>query len=147
MQSVRYPRRRQVSLAAGLLLAAAILPAPALAQSLFVEHVVDVQFASHDGKPLVGAEVRVFAPGNATRPVVTGRTDKDGKFSFEADRDGMWSAEARDADNQIARLTIRVGGREKGGESMSPYVIIGALLIFLVMVVWFRVSRARSRRG
>ena len=66
---------------------------------------VDVQFATPDGKPMADAEVQGLRAGQSRDKVaVTGRTDKDGKFSFETDRDGLWTAEARNA-TEIARAT------------------------------------------
>src|SRR5919109_32016 len=100
MQSVRSSRLRQAALVA-LLVSAALLR-PAVAFDLFARHQVTVQFATSDGKPMANAEVRVFAPGEPNRPALTGRTDSDGKFEFGADRDGFWSAEARDG-NEVAR--------------------------------------------
>ena len=138
--------RRQALLAAVLLLASA-MTMPAAASDLFGEHTVDVQFATQDGKPLSDAEVRVFAPGAPGRVVVSGRTDKDGKFTFETDRDGLWTAEARNG-TEIARATIRVGtlGEQKNdGVLQSPYLILGLLVVLLVVAVWYRYLRARSR--
>jgi Domain of unknown function (DUF4198) len=119
---------------------------PASAQSLFAEHYVDVQFATRDGKPMANAEVFVFAPGRPDRPVQVGKTDKDGKFRFEADQDGMWSAEAHTG-TEIARVTIRVGhpGRKPGWID-SPYTMLGLLGVLLALAVWFRYLRARARR-
>ena len=51
--------------------------------------------------------------------MLTGRTDKAGKFAFPADEDGFWTAEAR-AGDQIARATVRVGGPETQRELISP---------------------------
>ena len=86
-----------------------LLPSSSVDFDLFATHEVTVQFATQDGKPLANAEVQVFPPGDAKNPVITGRTDAEGKFVFEADQDGFWSAEAKDAD-QVARVMIRVGG-------------------------------------
>jgi nickel transport protein len=118
---------------------------PAAAFDLFATHEVTVQFATQDGKPLVNAEVRVFAPGESKTPAVTGRTDAEGKFVFEADRDGFWSADARGAD-QIARLMIRVGGDSQPQNRLYPFLLIGVLAILLAIAIWYRLLRARTRR-
>src|SRR5438105_7934352 len=123
MQSVWSFLRRQAAVA-GLLLALTTGPAGAL--DLFARHQVTVQFATQDGKPMANAEVRVFAPGQPNRPALTGRTDSDGKFEFPADRDGFWSAEARDG-TEIARANVRVGSLQQA-EPLSPYWLIGGLL-------------------
>jgi len=142
MQSVRSLRLRQAALAAVLL--AIVVPGPVLAFDLFARHQVTVQFATSDGKAMANAEVRVFAPGEPNRPALTGRTDSDGKFEFGADRDGLWSAEARDG-SEVARATVRVGGQQQT-EPLSPYWLLGGLLLLLVIAVASRILRARARR-
>jgi hypothetical protein len=94
---------------------------------------------------MVNAEVRVFAPGDSKTPVITGRTDTEGKFVFEADRDGFWSAEAHGTD-QVARVMIRVGGEAQQQSLVSPLLVIGVLAILLGVAIWYRLLRARSRR-
>jgi len=126
---------------------AVLLPckAPAAGLDLFAAHTVTVQFATQDGKPMADAEVKVYAPGDPTQVYKTGRTDKDGKFDFAADRDGMWTAEARTG-GEIARATIRVGGAgDDQGGSVSPYLLIGGLGLLLLMAVGYHFLRARSR--
>ena len=119
---------------------------PAVALGLFDTREVTAQFATPDGKPMADAEVHVFAPGDPKAPVVTGRTDADGKFVFGADRDGFWSAEARSGD-QIARIMIKVGGGESQPQNrISPLLAIGVLAILLAIAIWYRLLRARSRR-
>jgi len=109
--------------ALGTLLLLALSPSGAV--SLFSTHEVSAQFATQDGKALANADVRVFAPGDSKNPVVTGRTDSEGKFVFEADSDGFWSAEARGAD-QVARVMIRA--------------------VLAAIAIWYRLLRARTRR-
>lgn len=118
---------------------------PAAASDLFgTRREVSVQFATQDGKPLSNAEVRVFAPGETKTSVITGRTDSEGKFTFDADRDGFWSAEARNAD-QIAHLMIRVGGESQTQSQISPFLVLGVLAILLAIAIWYRLLRARRR--
>jgi nickel transport protein len=143
-QSVRSPRRRQAFLAA-LVLLAALLTGPAAAFDLFARHQVSVEFATADGKKLADAEVRVFAPGKPNIPVLTGRTDKEGKFEFSADADGFWTAEAR-AGGEIARATVRVGTPGQQSEPISPVWLIGGLLLLLIIAFGVRVALARRRR-
>jgi hypothetical protein len=130
-----------------LCFAAALLPAPSFSFDLFATtHDVTAQFGTNDGHALANAEVKVFAPGETKSPAVTGHTDAEGKFSFAADRDGFWSAEARTAD-QVARITIRVGGEAPQPQNrISPFLIIGVLAILLAVAIWYRLLRARSRR-
>ena len=143
------PTLRRLALAA--LLSCAVLlscKAPAAAFDLFATQEVTVQFATADGKAMADAEVKVYAPGDPTHVVKTGRTDKDGKFTFGVDRDGLWTAEAHIA-GDIARATIRVGGAgggAGGGErgDVSPYLIIGGLGALLVARGRYRFVRARA---
>lgn len=146
MQSVLSSRFGQAGLAAALLALLWSLSAvgPAAALDLFARHTVTAQFATADGKPMADAEVRVFAPGQPSRPALTGRTDSAGKFEFSANTDGLWSAEAHGA-SEIARVTIRVGGKGEESEPLSPYWVVGGLLLLLVLAFGYRVARARSR--
>jgi len=143
MQSVLSRRFRQAAIAAMLILCQ--WSAPAAAIDLFARHQVTVEFSTADGKPLADAEVRVFAPGRPQTPALTGHTDKNGKFEFTANEDGLWSAEAR-ANDEIARVTVRVGGASQKREPLSPVWAIAGLLGLLVLAFGYRVLRARSRR-
>jgi hypothetical protein len=143
MQSVLSRPFRQAAIAAVLVLCQ--WAAPAQAVDLFARHQVTAQFSTADGKPLGDAEVRVFAPGRPRTPALTGRTDKDGKFEFSANEDGLWSAEARTGD-EIGRVTVRVGGSGQKEEPLSPAWVIGGLFLLLVLAFAYRLLRARSRR-
>jgi hypothetical protein len=119
---------------------------PAVAFDLFATHTVTVQFATRDGKPMADAEVNVYAPGDPTHVYKAGHTDKNGKFEFGTDRDGMWTAEAK-IGTEIARIMIRVdtgGGGDEG--QLSPYLVIGALGVLLILALGYRFLRARGRR-
>lgn len=147
MQSVLSSIRRQAAAAALLLTLLAAGTAPAAGLDLFARHQVSVQFATQDGKPMANAEVRVFAPGQPNRPALTGHTDSEGKFEFGADRDGFWSVEARSGD-EIARAMVRVGSSEpQRDEPLSPYWVIGGLVLLLVLAFSLRILRRRARRS
>ena len=77
--------------------------------------------------------------GTTRHPALTGRTDKAGKFEFPANEEGLWSAEARTAD-QIGRVTVRVGGpdQEQEQEPLSPVWAIAGLLVLLVLAFGYR---------
>ena len=135
-----WPRLAAVVAAAVILSPPAAPPADAL--DLLATHEVTAQFATADGKPMTGAEVRVFAPGAPNTPVATGRTDAAGKFVFGADRDGMWSAEARTS-KEIARIMIRVGSGSSPGGGANPLLVIGGLVVLLAAAFWYRLRRKR----
>jgi len=140
-------RWRRIAAAMFLVVSAGVCsvpPSPADALDLFAAHEVTAQFATPDGKPMVNAEVRVFAPGDPSKVELTGRTDAEGKFVFAADRDGFWSAEARSAD-YVARVMIRVGGEAEPHNGPSPFLIIGVLVVLLGLAIWYRLLRARAR--
>jgi hypothetical protein len=134
--------------AAAIFAASAVLSlfaaAPAAAFDLFATHEVTAQFATADGRPMANAEVRVFAPGESGTPVETGHTDAAGKFVFDADRDGMWSAEAR-TPGEVARIVIRVGHDSASQGRLNPFLVIGALALLLVAAFWYRLRRIRPR--
>jgi hypothetical protein len=127
-----------------LLVVSATFTLSAGALDLFATHEVTAQFATPDGKPMANAEVRVFAPGDPNKVALTGHTDAEGKFVFDADRDGFWSAEARSAD-YVARVMIRVGGQAEPHNRLSPLLLIGVLVILLGLAIWYRLLRARTR--
>ncbi|HUC73483.1 MAG TPA: hypothetical protein VMS01_20000 [Stellaceae bacterium] len=136
--------------AAMALLAAAVslcAESPGLAFDLFATHEVTAQFAAAGGKPMANAPVRVFAPGDSRTPVETGHTDADGKFVFSADRDGLWSAEAR-TKSEVARVMIRVGGpgQQQQHSRIPPVVVIGGLIALVALAWWYRALRMRNQR-
>lgn len=118
---------------------------PSVAFDLFATHQVTAQFATPDGKPMANADVQVFPPGGSKTPALTGRTDANGKFVFDADRDGFWSAEARSAD-QVARIMIRVGGETPQQSRVSPLLVFGLLAILVAVALWYRFLRLRRHR-
>lgn len=138
--------KRKRAFIAALLLASVTAVQAAAAFDLFARHQVTVQLATKDGKPLANTEVRVFAPGEPNRPALTGRTDSEGKFEFGADKDGFWSAEARNGD-EVARVMVRVGGQQQEPEEpLSPYWIMGGLLVLLILAFGLRIARVRARQ-
>ena len=89
------------------------------------------------------AEVRAFAPGELNKPAITGGTDADGKFTFAADRDGFWSAEAHSPD-YVARVMIRVGSERQSPSWLSSGLVVGFLVVMLALAIWYRRLRARA---
>jgi hypothetical protein len=87
--------------------------------------------------------VSAFAPGEPGKPAVTGRTDAEGKFSFAADRDGFWAAEARSRDF-VARVMIRVGAEQQSPNWLSTVLVVGFLVVMLALAIWYRLLRARA---
>ena len=159
----RRPRRRRRSLSSSLdpcfrggrcrslrflalaLLALLLCKSPAAAFDLFATHEVTVQFATQDGKPMADAEVRVFAPGDPLTRSRPGAPTRTANSNSALDRDGLWTAEARNG-TEVVRATVKVGGGSADDQGdMSPYFIVGLLGVLLVVAVCFRFLRARSR--
>jgi hypothetical protein len=138
----RWARALSLAVVAACLLA----ESPACAFDLFPAHQVTAQFATADGKPMAGAAVRVFAPGDLKTAVETGHTDSQGKFVFDADRDGMWTAEARTS-AEVARVMIRVGaGAPQQQTRLPPFVVAGGVVLLVAMAWWYWIFRARGRK-
>jgi nickel transport protein len=140
-------RWRRIAAAMFLVVSAGVCSvptSPAHAFDLFATHEVTAQFATPDGKPMANAEVRVFAPDDPSKVALTGSTNAEGKFVFDADRDGFWSTEARSSD-YVARVMIRVGGEAEPHSGPSPFLIIGVLVVLLGLAIWYRLLRARAR--
>ena len=119
---------------------------PARAFDLFATHEVTAQFATSDGKPMADAAVRVFAPGDLKMPVETGHTDSQGKYVFGADKDGLWTAEAR-TPTEVARVMIRVGAGapQQQRSRLPPVVAIAAIVLLIAMGWWYLLLRMRGR--
>ena len=128
----------------GALLAVAIGLLPVT--TVLASQKVTTQFATSDGKPMANAEVTVFGPGDLKTPVETGHADSAGKFVFEADRDGMWTARARTQD-EVVQVMTRVGGPNQQAQRwrISPIVVTAGLLGLLGLAGWYRILLLRNR--
>jgi nickel transport protein len=144
-RAVTQSRRANAFLLGGAVALHLFAASPAGAFDLFATHEVTAQFATPDGKPMANADVRVFAPGDPTKPAATGHTDAEGKFVFAANQDGFWSAEARSSD-YVARVMIRVGAEQQSQSWLSPVFVVGFLVIMLALAIWYRLLRARAHR-
>ncbi|MEB3224458.1 MAG: hypothetical protein VKJ86_01505 [Synechococcus sp.] len=72
---------------------------------------LELQTTFGDGEAFPNAPVTVYSPDNPDQPVMIGRTDENGKFTFQADttKAGNWSVEIGSAeDNHWDRLIIPV---------------------------------------
>ena len=96
--------RRQLSvLGFGLITTSIIHPLPSLAHSTSVNYqiteAIAIEATFDNGKPMVNAQVVVYAPDNPSIPWQQGLTDKQGKFTFVPDfnNQGNWSVKVRSA--------------------------------------------------
>jgi nickel transport protein len=69
------------------------------AQQLDNSSTVSVRFVYEAGDPMSYAAVEIFSPRESNIPFQTGRTDKNGTFSFIPDAEGMWLVSADDGDD------------------------------------------------
>ncbi|ERP31002.1 hypothetical protein [Chitinivibrio alkaliphilus] len=63
---------------------------------------VSIRFSYEDGEPMAYAAVEIFSPAEDRVPFQTGRTDKNGVFSFVPDAEGMWLVSADDGDDHVS---------------------------------------------
>lgn len=102
----RPPRQRRcmarlLKTAAGGLLC--LLPALAHAHGARLEHHtvqgVALRAMYDTGEPMQAAQITVYAPSDPATPWLTGKADKEGRFSFVPDPSiaGMWAVQAREA--------------------------------------------------
>ncbi|AFY37626.1 hypothetical protein Lepto7376_1273 [[Leptolyngbya] sp. PCC 7376] len=62
---------------------------------------LEIQATFGDGESFPGAPVMIYSPENPDEPVLMGRTDSEGKFSFQPDQavQGEWAVEIGDAES------------------------------------------------
>lgn len=109
----------------------------------------EIQATFGDGEAFPDAPVMVYSPENPDEPILVGRTDAEGKFSFRPDqtRQGDWAIEVGDAnDNHWDYLVVPVteSGVDLNAISELPqpehrhdYVAYSYLLIFLAITTVF----------
>ncbi len=90
-----------------------------------------------DGVALSYAEVKVWSPGNDEVEFQNGRTDKNGRFSFVPDRNGVWRIEVADGLGHAAMVefeaenAVKTRVSEKKAENgILLYAILGISLLF-----------------
>ena len=81
----------------------AVLPTAAQAHGAKIEYkiapAIALQAMYDAGEPMTTAQVTVYAPSDPSKPWLTGKTDKEGRFSFVPDPAiaGEWVVQAREA--------------------------------------------------
>lgn len=115
-----------------------------------------------NGEPLKGAKVTVYSPDQPLRARVTGITDSQGRFTFQADNaiSGEWEVNIERAGHQdilnvpvtpegIDLDLMASNGIEQGGSDIhyagaSPWAAIGSVAIALACVGAARVGSKKS---
>ncbi len=73
-----------------------VLYAHGLFHEIRQDGAVTVRLKYHDGDPARNVPVKVYAPGNDKTEYQSGKTDKNGTFSFFADAAGEWKVKVDD---------------------------------------------------
>ena len=95
--------RRFLSRLAGAAALCCLLPTGAQAHGAKLEYTlapaISVQARYEAGEPMTSAQVTVYAPNDPAKPWLTGKTDKEGRFTFAPDPaiPGEWAIQAREA--------------------------------------------------
>ena len=139
-------------LVAGMVLAATLLlggGVPVLAHGIetqtLTEGAVAVEFRFTDGTAMADADAVVYAPNRPGEPVVTGRTDAKGRFSFYPDQDGDWVVEVHDTEH-VARAVVSVVAHHATETRRAfPDWLVAISLVFNVLAAGWLGRRRRSR--
>lgn len=94
-------------------LALALLPASSEAHGgmcTVVEGAVCIEAAYDDGKPMAYCEVSIAPPGPSEAEMLMGQTGPDGRFTFDADIDGVWKVTVDDGLGHVVAAEVRVSG-------------------------------------
>jgi nickel transport protein len=103
-----------------------------------------LQASYDDGKPMIDAQVVVYAPSEPSKPWLKGKTDAQGKFVFTPDSSlvGNWEVKVRRAGHGDI-ITIPVGQTLALGQisSAADYTPLQKMLMSL-STVWGFVGTA-----
>ena len=107
-----------------------------------------VEFAYTDGERMGFIPYRLFAPGGA-EPMRTGRTDREGRVSFQPEAAGTWRIEAQDEEGHVSRAEVSVaaGGQVAQGSPSLPISVAAASLAFNAIALATMLPRLRRRRA
>jgi nickel transport protein len=116
-----------------------------------VSHRVDVRATYHSGRPMAGAGVSVFAPGDAETPWLTGACDDSGGFSFEPppEMSGEWVVRVvHQGHGGVVTIGIEAAAAGDGATviraeaSSSPHLSTLQRVLMGASVVWGLVGTA-----
>jgi len=72
-----------------------------------------------DGEPMSYAEVEIIGPGSDT-PFQKGRTDRNGRFMFRPDREGLWQIVVKDGMGHRLSLEWEITDLKVGIKAAKP---------------------------
>ena len=123
---------------AALLLAALPAAAHGVETRIIGDGAATVEFRFTDGTPLAFAEALVTAPDGGDEPAGTGRTDRNGRFSFFPDRAGDWQVEVHDEGGHVARAMVTSTGQhvEVPRHAVPDWLVALSLVANVVAAGW-----------
>lgn len=115
-----------------------------------------VDFHYSDGSPVSYTEVKIWSPDNDSIEFQNGRTDKNGRFSFVPDQDGLWRITTNDEMGHAAtveHIVITTASGTKGivhspaeKKNKTLFAVLGCSLIMNVGFVVGGLRREILRR-
>lgn len=115
-----------LALAPVSLCAHGVLVEAAVIREIQINHRIDVRAAYHSGRPMAGAQAKVFAPGGSESPWLTGVCDDNGGFSFEPPPEmiGEWVVRvAHRGHAGVVTIDLEGAGGTNGIEEPAPAVV------------------------
>ena len=136
-----------VTIAAGNVLAHSV------SSSITTENSLPVAtFHYADGNALSYAEVKVWAPDDDQVEFQNGRTDKNGRFSFAPDKEGLWRIEINDGLGHAAtaeyeaKKVVKITQSPQGTENhILLYAIFGVSLIFNLAFIIQKIKKSGKK--
>ena len=118
------------------------LPAKALAHAVETNYILkdaalELTAVYSTGEPMKNANVKIYAPGNTSEPLMEAKTDENGRFLFSPDREmpGEWEVSiSQEGHGDILTVPVSQKGVELEDISAIPQIspqllIIGALCV------------------
>jgi len=108
---------------------------------------VGIEAKYSDGMPLSFSSAKVFSPGNPDAEFQTGYTDKNGRFMFFPDMEGIWKVEINDGMGHGVVTNIDVGEivevKEGAGFTLLEKILIGIAIIWGITGTLFYIAGKR----
>ena len=135
-------------LSAVLLLASLPASAHGVETRIIGEGAATVEFRFTDGTPIAFAEALVTAPDGTGELAVTGRTDRNGRFSFFPDRAGEWRVEVHDEDGHLGRAVVTSTGQhiEVPRHAFPDWLVALSLVANVAAAGWLGRRRSGSAK-
>ncbi len=134
----------------GILAQASVSIAHGLQIQAQIQPQIEIQAHFDSGDPIVNAQVQVFAPNDPKTPILTGRTDSQGKYQFKPQESGNWEVSIRQAGHgEIAVIPVDLKGNSvqpvatAGPNPLQQVIVIGSVVWgCLGTALYFRRSNA-----